>query len=128
LADDSIHPKALHPGDTVGLITSSTYVPDPDRLALADSTIKFFGLQVKIGKNVGKRMNDYRTSVDERLDDLHAMFRDKDVNAVLLFEADTVRCTSWIESTMISFAAIRRSFSVTPILASVAIESSQQGK
>jgi muramoyltetrapeptide carboxypeptidase len=81
-ADDLIRPRALRAGDTVGLITPATYVPDPDRLALAERTIKYFGLRMKIGKNAGKRMNEYRVSIDERLDDLHAMFRDKDVNAV----------------------------------------------
>jgi muramoyltetrapeptide carboxypeptidase len=44
--------------------------------------IKYFGLRMKMGKNAGKRMGDYRISLDERLDDLHSMFRDKDVNAV----------------------------------------------
>ena len=81
-ANDLIHPRAFRPGDTVGLITPATYVPDPDRLALAEWTIKYFGLRMKMGKNAGKRMNDYRASIDERLDDLHAMFGDKDVDAV----------------------------------------------
>jgi muramoyltetrapeptide carboxypeptidase len=72
----------LKPGDTVGLITPATHVPDPDRLALAERTMKYFGLRMKMGKNAGKRMNDYRTSIEERLDDLHAMFRDKTVDAV----------------------------------------------
>lgn len=82
-ADDGwVRPKALKAGDTVGLITPATHVPDPDRLALAERTMKYFGLRMKMGKNAGKRMNDYRTSIEERLDDLHAMFRDKTVDAV----------------------------------------------
>jgi muramoyltetrapeptide carboxypeptidase len=82
LADGVIRPKALKAGDTVGLITPATYVPDPDRIALAERTIKFFGLRMKMGKNAGKRMGDYRISIEERLDDLHSMFRDNEVNAV----------------------------------------------
>ncbi len=35
-----------------------------------------------MGKNAGKRMNDYRVSIEDRLDDFHAMFRDKDVKGV----------------------------------------------
>jgi len=81
-ADGLVRPKALKAGDTVGLITPATYVPDPDRLALAERTIKYFGSRMKMGKNAGKRMNDYRTSIEERLDDLHAMFSDKIVDAV----------------------------------------------
>lgn len=81
-ADELVRPKALRPGDTVGLITPATYVPDPDRLALAERTIKYFGLRIKLAKNAGKRMGDYRVSIGERLDDLHAMFRDPEVKAV----------------------------------------------
>ena len=77
-----IRPRALKAGNTVGLITPATYVPDPDRLATAARTIKYFGLRMKMGKNAGKRMNDYRISIEERLDDLHAMFRDNEVDAV----------------------------------------------
>jgi len=82
LADGLIRPRALKAGHTVGLITPATYVPDPDRLASAERMIKYFGLRMKMGKNAGKRMGDYRISIDERLDDLHAMFQDKEVDAV----------------------------------------------
>ena len=82
MADELIRPKALREGDIVGLITPATYVPDPDRLALAARTLKYFGLRMKMAKNAGKRMGDYHLSINERLDDLHAMFRDPDVKAV----------------------------------------------
>jgi len=75
-------PKVLRAGDTVGLITPATYVPDPDRLATAERTLKYFGLRMKMAKNAGKRMGDYHLSINERLDDLHAMFRDPEVKAV----------------------------------------------
>ena len=78
-----IRPKALRRGDTVGLITPGTYVSDPERLALIEPTMKFFGLRAKMGKSAGKRLGTYRISIDERLDDLHAMFRDKEVSAVV---------------------------------------------
>jgi muramoyltetrapeptide carboxypeptidase len=77
-----IKPKALKAGDTIGLITPSTEVLDPDRLALAAKTLRYFGLQVKFGNNVGKRSINYSASVNARLDDLHAMFSDKTVQAV----------------------------------------------
>lgn len=81
-SQELIRPKALRPGDTVGLITPGTAVSDPDRLALAERTLKYFGLRLKMGKNVGKRSSDYVASVNERLDDLHTMFRDSEVKAV----------------------------------------------
>src|SRR3984893_1303602 len=77
-----IRPKALRAGDTVGLITPSSYVSDPDRLALAERTARFFGLVPKFGKNVRKRGGYLGGTVDERLDDPHAMLRDPEVKAV----------------------------------------------
>lgn len=79
---DLVRPKVLRPGDTVGLITPATYVSDPDRLILVGRTLKHFGLNVKLGKNTGKRLGAYAASVDERLDDLHQMFRDPEVQGV----------------------------------------------
>ena len=77
-----IRPRALRPGDAVGLVTPATEVPDPDRLALAEHTIKYLGLRMKRGRNVGRRFGTYRESVEARLDDLHAMFRDPEVRGV----------------------------------------------
>ena len=77
-----IRPAALRPGDTVGLITPATYVSDPDRLALAERTLRFFDLKPKFGNNVGKRNGYLGGSVEERLEDLHEMFTDSSVNAV----------------------------------------------
>jgi muramoyltetrapeptide carboxypeptidase len=81
-AANLIRPKALKLGDTVGLITPATEVPDPDRLALAERTINYFKLRMKRGRNVGKHFGTYRESLDARLDDLHAMFRDPEVKAI----------------------------------------------
>ncbi|MDT4967329.1 MAG: muramoyltetrapeptide carboxypeptidase [Acidobacteriota bacterium] len=79
---DLVRPKALRPGDTVGLITPATEVPDPDRLALVERTMTYFKLKMKRGRNVGRRFGTYRESVEARLDDLHSMFRDPEVNAI----------------------------------------------
>jgi muramoyltetrapeptide carboxypeptidase len=77
-----VRPKALRPGDTVGLITPATYVSDPDRLLLAERTVRYFGLKTKRGRHVGKRAGYLGGSIQERLDDLHEMFRDPDVKGV----------------------------------------------
>ncbi len=57
-------------------------VSDPDRLALAGATLKYFGLRARLGRNVGKRTGYLAGSVEERLEDLHEMFRDPEVKAV----------------------------------------------
>ncbi|HUJ21805.1 MAG TPA: LD-carboxypeptidase [Bryobacteraceae bacterium] len=77
-----IRPKALRAGDTVGLITPSSYVSDPDRLLLAERTARYFGLVPKFGKNVKQREGYLGGGIAERLDDLHAMFRDPEVKGV----------------------------------------------
>ena len=75
-------PKALRPGDAVALVTPATEVPDPDRLALAERTVRHLGLRMKRGKNVGRRFGTYAESVAARLDDLHEAFRDPEVRAI----------------------------------------------
>ena len=77
-----IRPRALRPGDTVGLITPSTYVTDPDRIELVRRTISHFGLHPKWGKNVGKREGYLGGSIRGRVDDIHAAFSDPEVKAV----------------------------------------------
>jgi muramoyltetrapeptide carboxypeptidase len=81
-ANKLIKPKALRAGDTVGVIAPATSVPDPDRLALVEPTLKYFGLRAKVGKYVGQGSGHVTRTVSERLDDLHAMFRDPEVKAV----------------------------------------------
>lgn len=77
-----IKPKRLEPGSVIGLITPATPVADPDSLLKAEETIKYFGWRVKWGKNVGKKSGYFGSPVNERLDDLHAMFRDPEVNGI----------------------------------------------
>ncbi len=84
-SDDTalVRPPALRAGDLVGLITPATAVTDPDRLALAEHTVRYFGLRVKFGKHVGRRRGYLGGTIEERLDDLHQMFRDPEVKAII---------------------------------------------
>ncbi len=75
-------PHALRPGDTVGLITPSSYVSDPDELEFAARVVRFFDLRLKTGKNVGQRAGYLAGSVAQRVSDIHDMFRDPDVKAI----------------------------------------------
>ncbi len=81
-ATNLIKPRALRPGDLVGVIAPATSVPDPDRLALVEPTLKYFGLRAKMGRYVAQGSGHVSRAVNERLDDLHAMFRDPEVKAV----------------------------------------------
>ena len=77
-----LKPAVLKPGDTVGLITPSTYVSDPDRIAAAVRTIEYFGLRMKMGRNVRKQTGYVGGTIAQRVSDLHDMFRDPEVKAV----------------------------------------------
>lgn len=77
-----IKPAALRPGDTVGLITPSTYVSNPDALETVVRTMDYFGLKYKMGRNVRKREGYLGGTVAERVADLHDMFRDPEVKGV----------------------------------------------
>lgn len=77
-----LRPRPLRPGDTVGLVTPSTFVSDPDDLQLAKRTIEYFGLKAKVGAHVGERSGYLAGSIANRVADLHAMFADPEVKAV----------------------------------------------
>ena len=77
-----LKPKALKPGDAVGLITPSTHVSDPDRLQTVIRTVEYFGLKPKLGKNVARKWGYAGGTIEERVDDLHAAFSDAEVKAV----------------------------------------------
>ena len=77
-----LKPKALVKGDTVGLITPSTFVSDPDRLETVARTLRYFELTPKWGRNVVKKEGYLGGSIEQRVDDLHEMFSDSSVKAV----------------------------------------------
>src|SRR3977135_567680 len=77
-----LKPPVLKVGDTVGLITPSTYVSDPDQIATAERTVQYFGLKMKMGQNVRKQTGYVGGTIAQRVSDLHDMFRDPDVKAV----------------------------------------------
>lgn len=78
-----LKPKALKPGDTVGLVTPSTYVADPVQLETMKLTAEMFGWKTKIGKQVGKREAKPGDGIAGRIEDLHAMFRDPSVDGII---------------------------------------------
>lgn len=77
-----IKPKRLQPGDTVGLVTPSTYVSDPVELQTAIRTIEYFGCKVKMGKFVRRKLGYLGGTIEERASDVNAMFADPGVQAV----------------------------------------------
>lgn len=76
-----IHPKSLSAGDTIGLITPSSSITEA-KLEKAIANMKTLGLKVKLGKNI-KAIHGFLAGTDQqRLDDLHAMFADDEVDGI----------------------------------------------
>ncbi|MED3764125.1 LD-carboxypeptidase [Ureibacillus terrenus] len=76
-----IKPKLLKPGDTIGIISTSSPVAAacPNRFQRGISELERMGFKVKVGKNALKRIGHLAGTVEERLEDLHEMFQDQEV-------------------------------------------------
>lgn len=77
-----VKPPVLRSGDTIGIVSPSTQVTDPDKLLLAGKTAEYFGLKVKWARSVRSHRAQDVATLAERVDDLHDMFRDGDVRGV----------------------------------------------
>lgn len=84
---DIIKPPRLEEGSTVGLISPSAPLAGlvPHRVEHAKKVLTELGFKVVIGRNALK-VNDYLSgSIQERVDDMHSFFSDKDVSAIISF-------------------------------------------
>ena len=71
-------PKAVKPGDTLGLVGPSGAIRTDDGLERAIKVLKDFGYNVKAGASAGARYG-YLSGTDElRAKDLNDMFMDDD--------------------------------------------------
>ena len=82
-----VKPKALKPGDTIGLITPSSYVFDTWRIDLAAARMEnILGVKTRLGRYVKARHGYMAGTEKERLEDLHAMFADPAIAGVFCLE------------------------------------------
>ena len=78
----ALKPKKLESGDVIGIISPAS---SPDKLEKIENGVKYLeklGYRVEIGKNVGKVHGYLAGSDDDRLSDLHEMFKNKNVKAI----------------------------------------------
>lgn len=78
----TIKPPALKKGDTVGLVSPASAVFEPQTIREGRETLSNLGYRVKFGKNISRRYGYLAGRDEERVDDLHDMFRDKEVKAI----------------------------------------------
>lgn len=75
-------PGNLNKGDTIGLVCPSGYLPY-EKAHGCIRTLKEWGYGVRIGKTVGKQMNYFSGTDEERMLDLQNMMDDDNVHAIL---------------------------------------------
>lgn len=77
-----IKPKKLKKGDVIGLISPASSPDDLSRIDRGVQYLEKLGYRVEVGKNVGF-VQGYLAGTDlQRLNDLHDMFRNKNVKAI----------------------------------------------
>lgn len=76
-----IRPHRLTRGDVVGLIAPSGVTNDSE-IERATKTLETFGFTPKYGANIRAAWGGYAGSIAERVADIHAMFRDREVKAI----------------------------------------------
>jgi len=76
-------PRVLKKGDTVGIIAPSSPQFEPGNLLLAKQRLAMMGLNCKIGVNTNRTYSSYAGSDSARAEDLHTLWDDDDIVAVL---------------------------------------------
>lgn len=75
-------PKKLNKKDLIGIISPASA---PDEFLKVERGVKYLeglGYRVKVGANVGKSHGYLAGTDQERVDDIHSMFKDKNVKAI----------------------------------------------
>ncbi len=78
-----VKPPRLQKGDWVGLIAPASGVLDPKTIREGRENLESLGFRVKLGQHLQKRYGYLAGSDEERIEDLHHIFEDKDVKAVM---------------------------------------------
>jgi muramoyltetrapeptide carboxypeptidase len=80
----TIRPKAstLKQGDTIGLIAPASKPQTSEKISGSVRYFESLGYRVTLGKHIEKQYGYLAGTDDERAEDLHQMFRDKNVKAI----------------------------------------------
>lgn len=76
-------PRALRKGDTVGIVAPSSPPFEEGDIEFTYKWLSKLGLKWKLGKHVFDRWGDLAGADEARLEDLHAMYADREVSAIL---------------------------------------------
>lgn len=77
-----IKPKKLKKGDVIGLISPASFPSDFTRIEKGVRYLEKLGYRVEVGKNIGKELGYLAGSDEQRLEDLHGMFKNKEIKGI----------------------------------------------
>jgi muramoyltetrapeptide carboxypeptidase len=80
---DILKPPRLNKGELIGIIAPASPVADASRIERGVTYLERLGYRVIVGGSVGKQHGYLAGKDEERVADLHAMFRDRRVKAVI---------------------------------------------
>jgi len=78
-----VQPAALKKGDVIGVISPASPIADASRIQTGVRYLERLGYRVLIGENVGKTHGYLAGSDTDRVKDLHQMFAEKRVKAIM---------------------------------------------
>lgn len=81
--------KKLQAGATIGLIAPASALDEEESISQAREVFESLGFQVKEGAHIRARYGNLAGSDEERLADLHAMFADPQVQAIVCLRGGT---------------------------------------
>ena len=77
-----IQPSHLKPGDTIGIVCPSGYIP-LEKVQICIQTLEKWGYKVKLGTTVGAKKDSFSGTDQQRAEDLQTMLDDASVKAIL---------------------------------------------
>ena len=77
-----IQPSHLKPGDTIGIVCPSGYIPI-EKVQICIQTLEKWGYKVKLGTTVGAKKDSFSGTDQQRAEDLQTMLDDASVKAIL---------------------------------------------
>jgi muramoyltetrapeptide carboxypeptidase len=78
-----LKPRKLKRGDLIGVVSPASPIADATRIEKGVRYLESVGYRVKVGRNVGKTLGYLAGTDTERAADLHEMFADSEVKAIV---------------------------------------------
>ena len=75
-------PKKLNKNDVIGIISPASSPDEHSRVHKGVKYLESLGYRVKVGANVGKNHGYLAGTDQQRVDDIHSMFKDKNIKAI----------------------------------------------